>query len=189
MAGDHVLIVGAGDCGTRAALRIRGLDPDSRTVDLSDESTIGYARLLLATGTRARQVAIPGGASVSRCAPLPTRGAFEPCSHAKTRLLVIGGGFVGLEIAAAARRLGAHVTVVDFAHELMSRVVPRAVGRAIGDRHVAEGVDLRLGDGIDRLTTTPAGAVAELDDGSVVRGDLVVAGVGAFPNTPSCQYV
>lgn len=242
MAAPHVVVVGAGDCGTRAALRLRELDPDvrvtlvgdelddpyerpglskhvltdgdsaptliasrqrledagvdwqsgvravsidvrARRVALSDDRSIKYDRVLLATGARARRIAIPGAESTMSIRSLSDARALRSALRPGTRLLVVGGGFIGLEVAASARQIGAEVTVVEFAHELMSRVVPVAIGRAIGARHRAEGVDLRLGVGVEQLTPAKRGVAAVLDDGSTVHGDVVVAGIGAIPNT------
>lgn len=242
MGTDRLVIVGAGDCGTRAALRLRELDPDVQIVLIGDEDdepyerpalsksllttdddaprliagaadlaerridwwagspavridpdahvitladgrTAPYDRLLIATGARARQLAIPGAdASVSVRSAADARLVRSRLGP-DTDVLVVGGGFIGLEVAASARERGSAVAVVEFAHQLMSRVVPSAVGRAIRDRHLAEGVDLRLGVGIDRITTSAGRTTAHLDDGTTASGDLVVAGIGAIPNT------
>lgn len=242
MAAPHVLVVGAGDCGTRAALRLRELDPDvrvtlvgdetddpyerpglsksvltdpagaptaiatrqrledagvvwqsgvraiavdsrARRVALSDDRAVRYDRLLLATGARARRMAIPGADSTISVRSLGDARSLRSVLRPGSRLLVIGGGFIGLEVAASARRIGLDVTVLEFAYELMSRVVPVAIGRAIRARHLAEGVDLRLGVEVEQLTRDNAGVTAVLDDGTRVHGDVVVAGVGAIPNT------
>ncbi|MFC6489771.1 NAD(P)/FAD-dependent oxidoreductase, partial [Nitratireductor sp. GCM10026969] len=92
---------------------------------------------------------------------------------------VIGGGFIGLELAATARKLGAEVTVVEAADRLMARIVPPEIAEAMAERHRAEGVELVLGAGV----TDVRGGRITLADNRVIEADLVVAGVGAVPET------
>jgi 3-phenylpropionate/trans-cinnamate dioxygenase ferredoxin reductase subunit len=237
----HIAIVGAGDCGTRAALRLRELDsdlaitligdeteepyerpglskslltgdvgptriastieladagihwrsgsaavridPDAHTVTLANGSAIGYDRLLIATGARARRLAVPGGEVGLSVRSTADARRLRDGLRERADVLVVGGGFIGLEVAASARQRGSAVTVIEFAHQLMSRVVPVSIGRAVHQRHLDEGVDLRTGVGIVRLDRRGGRYIATLDDDAVVSGSSLVAGIGAIPNT------
>ncbi len=99
------------------------------------------------------------------------------------RLLVIGGGWIGLEVAATARKLGLEVVVLKALARLCERSVPPAISSFLLDLHRANGVDVRLGVGLERLRDDGDGVLAELGDGSTLRADLALAGIGLIPNT------
>ncbi len=98
-------------------------------------------------------------------------------------LIVIGGGFIGLEVAASARKLGASVTVVEAASRILSRAVPENLARRLAARHAAEGVELLVGRSLTRLDRSGHRFVVELADGGQLSADLIVAGVGSAPRT------
>jgi 3-phenylpropionate/trans-cinnamate dioxygenase ferredoxin reductase subunit len=162
---------------SRSAL---GIDRTARRVLLEGE-TIPYERLLLATGARPRPLPLPGadGPTVVTLRTLDDaariRAALGPGRH----LAVIGGGFIGLELAASARKLGAEVTVIEALPRLLTRGVPAEVAQVLYERHIAEGVSFHFGA---RLTAITAAGVVLVDD-TVIRADLVVVGIGALPNT------
>jgi 3-phenylpropionate/trans-cinnamate dioxygenase ferredoxin reductase component len=235
----RIVIVGAGECGTRTALRLRQLgfdgeltlignethlpyerptlskavltganppaltsvddlktnniswhtssavtsiDRDQRHVALSDGKTIPYDRLLLATGSRARMPAVDDPTAVLTLRSLADANLLRERLHSKARLLVIGGGFIGLEVAASACSLDCEVTVVEFAHRLMSRVVPARVASVLQERHLEAGVDLRCGIAIDELEAKGGSLRVLLSDGTTLSADVAVGGVGAIPN-------
>jgi 3-phenylpropionate/trans-cinnamate dioxygenase ferredoxin reductase component len=238
---DRVVIVGAGECGARAALKLRELgfdgsidlvgdefdppyerpglsksaltddehpqliaragqfdelgiaftpgvgarqiDRDARTVLLVDGREVSYDRLLLATGARARVPAVEGVESVLTLRSLADARALRRRLVAGGRLLVIGGGFIGLEVAASASTLGCSVTVVEYAYQLVSRVVPPAVASRVLARHLAAGVEVRCGVGVYRVEVAAGAYLVQLTDGSTIACDAVVAGVGAIANT------
>lgn len=155
---------------------VTGIDRDLRRVFLSGDETLAYDQLLLATGARARL--FPG---MKSCLTLRNdRDAQAILSHLKrgARIGIIGGGFIGLELAALARTAGAHVTVVEAAPRLLGRAVPLQIAQVLQDRHLAEGVELMLGTGVASADAT----CITLTDGSTLEFDVVVAGVGALPN-------
>jgi 3-phenylpropionate/trans-cinnamate dioxygenase ferredoxin reductase subunit len=162
---------------SRSAL---GIDRTARRVLLEGE-TIPYERLLLATGARPRPLPLPGadGPTVVTLRTLDDaariRAALGPGRH----LAVIGGGFIGLELAASARKLGAEVTVIEALPRLLTRGVPAEVAQVLYERHIAEGVSFHFGA---RLTAITAAGVVLVED-TVIRADLVVVGIGALPNT------
>jgi len=98
------------------------------------------------------------------------------------KLVLIGGGFIGLEIAASAVTRGCRVTLLEAAPRILMRGVPREIAEVVADRHRAAGVDLRTGAVIAAITKTAAGFAVVLGDGSEIACDGVIAGVGALPD-------
>lgn len=237
-----VVVVGAGDCGARTALRLRELghagpltlvgdeacepyerpplskgllvddhaalrtiatgehlaeqgidwiagahavriEPDGKTVDLADGRRVHYDALVLATGSRARRPAFPGDGTARSIRSADDALRLREELRPGRTVAIIGGGFIGLETAASARKRGCEVVVLEFALQLMSRVVPAPIAERIRARHLAEGVDLRLGIGVVRLQRNGKRTRLVLDDGTRIVSDVTVAGTGAVPNT------
>lgn len=161
------------------------LAPASKTVMLSDGRLLHYDKLLLATGARPRP--FPGiTVGSDRIRTLRThadaealREILEPGRH----IAVIGGGFIGLELAASARARGAAVTVIEGLPRVLMRGVPEKIATIIAARHRKEGVELRCGEAIAALEEGSQGAVVRLANGEVIAADLVLVGIGAIPNT------
>lgn len=158
-------------------MRIETLDFASHILVARDGSSWAYDKLLLATGARARLFPGTEGAATLRTFD-DAVGIFQRL-HAGARLAIIGGGFIGLELAAAARALEVQVTVIEAAPRLMARAVPAEIAAVVEQRHRDECVDLRLGTQVASLV---AGGV-ETADGLTIPSDIVVAGTGAMPNT------
>jgi len=169
--------------GWEPGVAAKGVDRPTREVVLADGRRVAYDRLLLATGARARRPSIPGPDVVMTLRSLADAAKLRAHLTAGTRLLVIGGGFIGLEVAATAIARGCTVTVIEFAHRLMSRVVPAKVADVVEARHLEAGVDLRCGIGVDRIEVRGDAYAAVLTDQTIVIADAVVAGIGALPNT------
>lgn len=156
------------------------VEPQAREVHLADGRCLNYGTLVFATGATPRLLPALQGASM----PVLTlrtlgdaqriRGALVPGA----RLLVVGGGVIGLELAATARALGVTVTLVEFMPRLMNRGASPTLAAFVARHHAEQGVDLRLG----RSVTGFSGAQVELDDGSLIAADLVVVGIGVCAN-------
>lgn len=161
--------------------RATHIDCQNHEVHLSDGRIVPYERLLIATGARARRLSVPGAGPDhvlylrTFSDALALRGRLRPGA----RLAIIGGGFIGLEIAASSIERGCSVTLIEIAPRILMRGVPEEVARRVAARHEAAGVTFRLGTGIARIE---AGAVV-LADGGRVECDGIVAGVGAVPDT------
>lgn len=161
------------------------LDPSARSVTLSDGRVIAYDKLLLATGARARP--LPGAPTDSEhirslrthADALALRRAMLPGMH----IAIIGGGFIGLELAATARALGADVTIVEGLQRVLQRGVPQHIAEHITERHRAEGVDVRCAAAIASVQEEGGKGVVRLGTGDMIVADLVVVGIGAVPNT------
>jgi len=238
----HIVIIGAGECGARAAFALRekqfdgqitlvgaeqhlpyerpplskeallhghapklvseadryteagidvltgmsaeSIDAAGKSVRLSNGNTLAYDQLLLTTGARPRP--FPGlSGNHHRILTLRTHGdaveirhALQPGKH----LAVIGGGFIGLELAATARKLGADVTLVEGLPRILTRGVPEAIAAVVAERHRAEGVEILCGAKIKGLSEDRDNARLLLEDGRTIAADLIVVGIGAVPN-------
>jgi NADPH-dependent 2,4-dienoyl-CoA reductase/sulfur reductase-like enzyme len=159
------------------------LERAARTVVLADGTELGYDRLILATGCRARQWRGPGaeldGVHTLRTVDdsLALRAAIAP----DTRLVIIGAGFIGCEVAASAHKLGAQVTVVDIApHPMLP--LGAELGARCGLLHERHGVEIRCGFGIEAIIGRTAVEAVALSDGTHVDADAVLLALGAEPN-------
>ncbi|MGO7170398.1 NAD(P)/FAD-dependent oxidoreductase [Rhizobium leguminosarum] len=165
-------------------LEARDFDPASRTITLSDGTVLSYDKLLLATGAAARSFPrAPEGSLHIRSLrthhdAAALRDAMKPGRH----IAIIGGGFIGLELAATARLLGAEVTVIEGLERVLKRGVPEEIAHLLTERHRAEGVDIRCGVSIETLTAESGKAKIRLSTGEAIEADLVLVGIGARPN-------
>ncbi len=165
---------------TRAA----AIDRAARCVVLEDGRTVPYARLLLATGARARRLNVPGAEGALYLRNFTDALALRARLVGGAHLVVIGGGFIGLEIAASAITRGCRVTLVEAAPRILMRGVPEAIAARVAARHRAADVVLHEGKGIAALRDAPGGGhVVMLADGTELSCDGVIVGVGAVPET------
>jgi 3-phenylpropionate/trans-cinnamate dioxygenase ferredoxin reductase subunit len=166
--------------------RATNLDAGARTVTLDGVAQLAYDKLLLATGSRVRTLSVPG-AELSDVRYLRT---FDEADVLLERLraggqvLVVGAGWIGLEVAAAAREHGCSVTVVETDSLPLRRVIGDEVATVFRDLHVAHGVEFRFGAGVREFGTLGGRLThAVLDDDTEVPADLVLAGIGIRPAT------
>jgi NADPH-dependent 2,4-dienoyl-CoA reductase/sulfur reductase-like enzyme len=167
----------------RAGHRAVGLDPARGCLQLDSGDEVPYDGLIVATGVTARRLpTVP--AHDERVATLRTLGDFRRLARHLRRarsIAVIGGGFVGCEVAASARALGVRVTIIDLAPVLLHRVLGPQLGAVLTEVHRGGGVDLRLGTGIEQWRTSRAGVSLDLTDGSTVCADVVLVAIGTAP--------
>ncbi|MBY3136008.1 FAD-dependent oxidoreductase [Rhizobium leguminosarum] len=165
-------------------LEARDVDPASRTVTLSDGTVLSYDKLLLATGAAARSFpgAPEGGLHIRSLRTHHDAAALRDAMKPGRHIAIIGGGFIGLELAATARLLGADVTVIEGLERVLKRGVPEEIAHLLTERHRAEGVDIRCGVSIETLTAENGKAKIRLSTGEVTEADLVLVGIGARPN-------
>ena len=163
---------------------VLAIDRAGRRVLLGDGAALPYDKLLLATGARPR--ALPGTACGGRIAALRShddaqriRAHLVEGSH----IAILGGGFIGLELAASARKLGASVTLVEGLPRVLSRGVPAEIAAIVAGRHAEEGVDVLCGAKVANIEERPGEVSLMLEDGRVVAASLLVVGIGAVPNT------
>jgi 3-phenylpropionate/trans-cinnamate dioxygenase ferredoxin reductase component len=174
------------DIDLRLGVDVARVDRSRHTVELGLGDPLSYDRLLLATGSRVRTVSVPGGDAdgVHYLRTMDDSQRLLKRLRDHPRVVVVGGGWIGLEVAAAARGHGCPVTVVEPQPTPLFGVLGPEVGGFYGDLHVANGVDLRLGDGVLGIASD-AGHVSGVvtTNGDRVPADLVVVGVGVLPNT------
>lgn len=153
------------------------LDPQQHRLQLADGQWLTYTGLLLATGGRARRLP-EAQAPVLYLRTHDEALALRDKLRPGTRLVVVGGGFIGLEVAATARGLGCEVTLLEAGPRLASRVLPAPISASLLALHRDQGVDVRLNVGVECIH---ADAV-QLVDGQRLPCDLVVVGIGMQPN-------
>lgn len=168
----------------RLGVEAVGVDRERKAVQLEDGSTVDYDRLIIATGVRSRPWPGAGGelAGVHMLRTVEDAAALGAELSAGRRLLIVGAGFIGCEVAATARRLGVEVTMVA--------IDPRPVmplgstlGRWCEALHRSHGVDVRCGTEVVALKGDEAVREVELGDGTSVPADAVLIAIGAIPNT------
>ncbi len=167
-------------------LAATGIDRTARQVVLADGSTLPYDHLVLATGAAARPLSCPGhdldGVMVLRS--LEDATALKARLATARHLVVVGGGFIGLEAAASARKLGVAVSLLEMQDRLMARAVGPDVSQHFANVHRSHGVDLRLGQGIAAVIGDAGKAIAvRTTAGDTLPADIVLAGIGVTPNT------
>ena len=169
------------DADWRGGVSATALRPASRSVELSDGSELTVDGVVIATGARPRMPwpALPG---VQVLRTLDDARALRARLLPGARLVVVGAGFIGSEVAATARGLGVDVTVVEALPTPLSAVLGAELGAVIAGLHAAHGVRLLCGAGVGRLIGHQQVEGVELADGRVVPADVVVVGVGVQPN-------
>jgi 3-phenylpropionate/trans-cinnamate dioxygenase ferredoxin reductase component len=162
--------------------RATRLDLADRTVALSDGSVIGYDQLLLATGVRPR--VLPGIDGDGVCYLRTVRDAAELRDRigAAGHVAVLGGGFIGCEVASAAIQLGKRATILEALPTLLHRALGPDLGEVVAGLHREAGVDVRTGQLVTGLTPRPGGGVRITTGDGPVDADVLVVGVGTVPN-------
>lgn len=164
---------------------VTAIDRSSKTVALPDGSTRPYDKLALATGSRSRRLPIPGADAegVHMLRTIGQSDALISLFGSARRLVVVGAGWIGLEVTAAARTAGLEVTVLEVAAVPLQGALGEEMGAVFGELHRAHGVDLRCGVKAAEIVTADGKATGvRLDDDTVVDADAVLIAVGARPN-------
>ena len=167
-----------------AGRRVTAVDAAARTVTLADGGMLGYGTLIWATGGAPRRLT---------CAGSDARGVHSVRNRADVdrmlaelpgvaRVVVIGGGYIGLEAAAVLAKLGKHVTVVEAQDRLLARVAAAPLSRFLEAKHGAHGVDIRLATAVDCIEIADGAATGvRLAGGEVLPGEMVIVGIGIEP--------
>ncbi|POO56176.1 NAD(P)/FAD-dependent oxidoreductase [Agrobacterium rosae] len=170
----------------RLSTWVEEIDRTAKTVRMQDGSTLSYDKLALATGAAPRE--LPAGVGGDLDGVLTVRDKRDADRlmaemQPGRRLLVIGGGYIGLEAAAVARQLGLDVTLIEMAERILQRVASSETATIMRDIHRARGVSIREKTGLTRLIGTDGRvSAAELSDGTVLDVDFVIVGIGVLPN-------
>ncbi|MEU1198173.1 FAD-dependent oxidoreductase [Streptomyces sp. NPDC005813] len=169
---------------------VRAVDAGAKEVELEDGRRVPYAKLLLATGSSPRRLSVPG-ADLDNVLYLRRVGDSERLKEAFTagaRIVVIGGGWIGLETAAAARTTGAEVTVLEHGELPLLKVLGREAAEVFARLHTDHGVTLRPRAQVESITGSDGRVDGVLlADGTRLPADAVVVGIGAAPNVQLAQ--
>jgi len=169
----------------RTGVTATAVDTAAHTVTLADGTVLSYDKLLLATGSHARTLPFPGAdaAEVYTLRRADDADRLKDLLGRIKRLVVIGAGWIGLEVTAAARDAGVEVTVVESADLPLVRILGPELATVFADLHREHGVDFRFGASIAGITTQDGVATGvELADGTLIGGEAVLMAVGAAPN-------
>jgi 3-phenylpropionate/trans-cinnamate dioxygenase ferredoxin reductase subunit len=164
--------------------RVEEIEPAARRVRLRDGRTLAYDRLLLATGSRARKLDVPGAdlPGVHYLRTIADVDAICASLIPGARVLLVGAGYIGLEVAAVARQRGFDVTVLEAADRVMSRTVSVEVSAFYEACHRAAGVAIHCGAAVKALHGPARVTGAETADGRTFACDIVILGLGIVPN-------
>ncbi len=170
----------------RLETRVTAIDCGSRTITLASGEILPYGTLILATGARARRLGLAGedlpGVHVLRT--LVDADRIKAGLVAGQRLVVIGGGYIGLEVAASARLKGMDVIVIEREQRLLARVASPPISAFMQSFHERQGVVFRLETGVAGFDVREGRVTGvKLSDGQIAAADMVLVGVGAVPNT------
>eukprot|EP01037_Dinobryon_pediforme_P019542 gene19542-19977_t len=173
------------DVDVRLGVAATQLDTTRHRVRLADGTVLPYSKLLIATGMRARPLAIPG---IDLPGVVTLRSMLDAARIRRdldpsNRVVVIGGGYIGLEVAAIARGMGLQVTVLEAAGRVLGRVVAPEVSRYFTKLHLDHGLDLRVATGVIAVEGEGRAEAVVLADGTRVPADLVLLSIGAIPDT------
>jgi len=175
------------DVELRLGTTVTGIDPAAQEVTLASGERVGYTKLLLTTGSTPRRLPVPGADldGVLHLRRVGDSDRIKEALRSASRIAVIGGGWIGLEVAAAARTAGVEVTLLEAADLPLLRVLGPEVAAVFAGLHRSHGVDLRCGVQVAELTGDGGrvSGVRLAGDGGHVAADAVIVGVGISPNT------
>ncbi|MBD3733796.1 MAG: oxidoreductase [Sphingopyxis sp.] len=163
--------------------RVVSVDPSAHTVTTDGGETIGYGKLVWATGGSPRMLPIPGGdlPGVQGVRTKADADAMKAASETAAQIVVIGGGYIGLEAAAVLNKAGKKVVLLEALDRVLARVAGVELSRFYEKEHRDHGVDLRLGVCVDAIEGDTHVTGVRLADGEVIPADLVIVGIGIVP--------
>ncbi|MEC8029231.1 MAG: FAD-dependent oxidoreductase, partial [Pseudomonadota bacterium] len=166
--------------------RAMAISTDKKTVTLDDQSDLAFSKLIICTGSRPRQLPLPGAElkNIFDVRTIADIDAMKPAFTPGKKLIIIGGGYIGLETAAVVCKMGLETTVIEAADRVLARVTDPVMSAFYQRVHAEEGVTILTGTGVAGLHGTE-GTVSgvELSDGRILEADCVVVGIGIVPNT------
>jgi 3-phenylpropionate/trans-cinnamate dioxygenase ferredoxin reductase subunit len=170
-------------CDLRLGVRAIAIDRGGKTVALSDGGSIAYSKLLLTTGTHPRKIRVPGAnlAGVFYLRGIEDVDQLRPAFAPRMKLSIVGGGYIGLEVAAVAQKRGLEVTVIECEQRLMPRTASPPISKFYEMVHRAAGVNLALGCAAQAFTGA-ARVEGVLAGGEVIPADIVLVGIGVIAN-------
>jgi 3-phenylpropionate/trans-cinnamate dioxygenase ferredoxin reductase subunit len=171
------------DIELRTGVRVDAIDKESSSVVLADGELVSYDQLLLATGARPRRLDVEGAglAGVMTMRTLEDMLALREHLGPGYRLVVVGGGWIGTEIAASADQVGTEVVLIEAASAPLESVLGREMGDLFATLHREHGVDVRTDSSVGAFEGTAAVRAVRLDSGEQIECDVVVVGIGVVP--------
>jgi 3-phenylpropionate/trans-cinnamate dioxygenase ferredoxin reductase subunit len=163
--------------------QVDGVDPDAHMVTLSDGAVIGYGSMIWATGGSPRQLLVPGG-NLAGVHVVRSRADVDRMLDGLddvAQVVIIGGGYIGLEAAAVLRKIGKQVTLLEAMDRVLARVAGEPLSRFYEAEHRAHGVDVRLGVEIKAIEGESFVTGVHLADGEIVPAQMVIVGIGIIP--------
>jgi 3-phenylpropionate/trans-cinnamate dioxygenase ferredoxin reductase component len=169
--------------------RVEKVRPDRKQVDLCSGQLVDYGHLIWAAGGRARKLTCPGAhlAGVHTLRTIADVDRIRTEVEAARQIVIIGGGYIGLETAAVLRKLGKPVTLIEALDRVLARVTCETLSRFYEMTHRGHGVDLRTGVGVQALIGTERVSGVALADGTSLPADLVIVGIGIAPNVEELE--
>ena len=161
------------------------INPDAKTLELESGESLTYSKLVLATGTSARKLPL-AGADADYIHTLRTFDDVESLRDSipdNGTLLIVGAGYIGLEVAASAVKQGKSVVVLEAQERVLQRVTSPVVSEFYTQQHRAHGVDIRLGAQLESFEDVDGVRAAVLKDGSRIQFDSALVGIGVIPNS------
>jgi 3-phenylpropionate/trans-cinnamate dioxygenase ferredoxin reductase subunit len=165
-----------------ASVAVTSIDRSARIVALSNRRTLPYDKLLLATGAKPRHLSVEGADAAIYLRSFDDSVALRGRLKAGARIAIVGGGFIGLELASSACALGCQVTLIEAAPRILMRGVPLPIADIVAARHRAAGVELATGATIAGIGRAGDRHIIALGDGRRIEADCVIAGIGAAPD-------
>jgi 3-phenylpropionate/trans-cinnamate dioxygenase ferredoxin reductase subunit len=165
---------------------VTAVDPEAHMLTFEDGSTLGYGKLIWATGGSPRALPVPGGdlAGVHFVRSRADADAMMAKLDSIERVAIIGGGYIGLEAAAVLTKLGKKVVLLEALDRVLARVAGEALSHFYEEEHRAHGVDLRTGVAVEAIEGEGGEATGvRLADGEVIPADMVIVGIGIIPAT------
>lgn len=170
----------------RTGVRVTALDTAARRVTLESGESLAYTDAVIATGTRARTLPLDGAelAGIHVLRSLADSDAVGAMLETAKRMVVVGGGYIGLEVAAVARKRGLEVVVLETMARILARTTSQHTSAYVANLHAEHGVDIRLNARVSGFAGNDAGQVTGvvMEGGDVVPAEVVVLGVGVSPN-------
>lgn len=165
--------------------RAVSVDRTAQVVELASGVRMEYGSVLFATGATPRRLSVPGATleGIHYLRTFDHAMALSAELRPRRKVVVVGGGFIGLEVSATARKAGCEVTVVETGPRLLARGVPEAISSAVARKFEVEGVNLIFGESVHAFRGDQRVHAVELNDGALLEADCVLVGVGAVPNT------
>jgi 3-phenylpropionate/trans-cinnamate dioxygenase ferredoxin reductase subunit len=173
------------DVELRPSTVVASLDVAESAVVLADGERVGYDRLLLATGAEPKRLPVPGAdlSGVHVLRTVEDSDTLRAVLDAGGRLVVVGAGWIGCEVAASARQRGMEVTLIESLSVPLERVLGPELGEVYRDVHLDHGVELRLGDGVEAFEGADRVERVRTSEGASIECDAVVVGIGVAPRT------